>query len=547
MSNTTTHSINDPIQAGLAAGWKVIDASTLANNRDFDTDVAIIGTGAGGGVTAEILTMAGLSVLLIEEGPLKSSRDFKMREAQAYPALYQESAARKTKDKSITILQGRTVGGSTTVNWTSSFRTPNSTLNYWQKMFGLSDYSAEDLAPWFSMMEHRLHVGEWRTPPNENNDLLKRGAAKLGIPTSSIRRNVNGCWNLGYCGMGCPTNAKQSMLVTTIPSALSHGATLLTRTRADRLILKNDAIAGLTCTALDESGLSPTGKTINVRAKHYVVAGGAINSPALLMRSNVPDPHRLLGKRTFLHPTIISAALFDQKVEGFSGAPQSIYSDHFLDTQAIDGPMGYKLEAPPLHPVLFASTMFGFGAQHTAMMKQFPHTQALISLLRDGFNEHSPGGTVTLRDDESAVLDYPISDFVWDGVKRSLLTMAEIQFAAGAKTVFPVHEMAEGYTSWASARKAIDSLPYKPLLMRVVSAHVMGGCTMSDDTKLGVVSSSGRYHGISNLSVHDGSLFPTSIGANPQLSIYGITAKLASNLATQLTGRPAPRPGPTTA
>ncbi|MGH8806476.1 MAG: GMC family oxidoreductase N-terminal domain-containing protein, partial [Noviherbaspirillum sp.] len=530
MSTVSPSPIADPVQAGLASGWNVIDVSTLTDNRSFEADVAIIGSGAGGGVTAEILTLAGLNVILIEEGPLKSSKDFKMREAQAYPALYQESAARKTSDKAINILQGRAVGGSTTVNWTSSFRTPGGTLNYWQKAFGLKDYSADALAPWFSMMEQRLNIGVWLTPPNENNDLLRRGAAKLGIPAAAILRNVKGCWNLGYCGMGCPTNAKQSMLVTTIPSALSLGATLLTRARADKLAFKDDTITELSCVALDASGLAPTGNTLKVRAKHYVVAGGAINSPALLMRSGAPDPHRLLGKRTFLHPTVISAALFDHKVEGFAGAPQTIYSDHFLETQAIDGPIGYKLEAPPLHPLPFASTMHGFGAQHAQMMKQFAHTHALLALLRDGFHERSPGGTVQLRDDGSPVLDYPISDFVWDGVRRSLLSMAEIQFAAGAKSVYPVHEMAEGYTSWASAKEAINALPYKPRIARVVSAHVMGGCAMSDDTRLGVVSSQGRYHGVSNLSVHDGSLFPTSIGANPQLSIYGITARLASTL-----------------
>ncbi len=541
-SASSTYPIPDPIHAGIAEGWKLIDASTLDTDRNFEADVVIIGTGAGGGVTAEILALAGLNVILIEEGPLKSSRDFKMREAQAYPTLYQESAARKTKDKSINILQGRAVGGSTTVNWTSSFRTPHGTLNYWQNRFDLKDYSAEALAPWFSLMEQRLNVSVWLTPPNENNDLLKRGAAKLGIPAAAIMRNVKGCWNLGYCGMGCPTNAKQSMLVTTIPSALSLGATLVTRARADRLLFNGDSVANLSCTALDADGLAQTGKMINVRARHYVVSGGAINSPALLMRSKAPDPRGLLGKRTFLHPTVISAALFEQKVDGFSGAPQTIYSDHFLDTQAIDGPIGYKLEAPPLHPLLFASTMHGFGAQHTALMKQFPHTHVLLSLLRDGFHEQSVGGAVQLRDDGSPVLDYPITDFVWDGARRALLTMAEIQFAAGAKSVYPVHEMAQGYTNWASAKKAIEALPYKPLLTRVVSAHVMGGCAMSDDARLGVVASNGRYHGVTNLSVHDGSLFPTSIGANPQLSIYGITAKLTSMLATQLTGMPAPRP-----
>ena len=110
--------IPDPIELGLARGWKVIDASRLAHDLALEADVAIVGTGAGGGVTAEILSAAGLSVVLLEEGPLKSTRDFRMREAEAYPQLYQESASRKTLDKAITILQGRCVGGSTTVNWT---------------------------------------------------------------------------------------------------------------------------------------------------------------------------------------------------------------------------------------------------------------------------------------------------------------------------------------------------------------------------------------------------------------------------------------------
>lgn len=532
--------IPDPIQAGLAAGWKVIDAATIDENRIIEADVAIIGTGAGGGVTAEILTLAGLKVVLIEEGPLKSSKDFKMREAQAYPTLYQESGSRKTKDKAINIMQGRAVGGSTTVNWTSSFRTPPATLAYWKKNFGLETYSPEALAPWFAMMEQRLSISPWLASPNENNDLLRRGANKLGIPVASIMRNVKGCWNLGYCGMGCPTNAKQSMLVTTIPSALAKGATLVTRARAEKLVFKGDKVEHLVCTAMDESGLAPTGKTVTVRAKHFVVAGGAINSPALLMRSKAPDPNSLLGKRTFLHPTLVSAALFPQKVEGFSGAPQSIYSDHFLDTQPIDGPIGYKLEAPPLHPILFSTTMHGFGTQHAETMKQFAHSHALIALLRDGFNAGSIGGTVNLNADGSPVLDYPLTGFIWDGVKRAFLSMAEIQFAAGAKSVHLAHETAGAYTSWESAKKAIDTLPYQPILARVVSAHVMGGCPMSNDLKLGIVSASGRYHGVSNLSVHDGSLFPTSIGANPQLSIYGITARLASGLAEEMTGKTAP-------
>src|SRR5262249_22429496 len=128
---------------------------------------------------------------------------------------------------------------------------------------------------------------------------------------------------------------------------------------------------------------------------------------------------------------------------------------------------------------------------------------------------------------------------VWDGARRALLAMAELQFAAGAKAVYPLHEQAGGYTTLAAARSAIAALPMRPLLTRVVSAHVMGGCGMAGDPRRGVVDNLGRHFQIDNLSVFDGSIFPTSIGANPQLSIYGIVGRLAGQLAAQLNAAPA--------
>jgi choline dehydrogenase-like flavoprotein len=526
--------IRDPIRDGLGAGWKVTEAAALDRDFALDADVAIVGTGAGGGVTAEILTAAGLDVVLIEEGALRSSSDFHMLEAEAYPQLYQESAARKTLDKAITILQGRCVGGSTTVNWTSSFRTPAPTLAYWRERLGLTDLSPAPLAPWFERMEAQLAIREWTVPPNENNAALARGAARLGIPTGAIRRNVSGCWNIGYCGMGCPTNAKQSMLVTTIPAALARGARLVCGARADRLVLRGSQAAQLECSALDPRGVRSAGPRIRIRARHYVLAAGAIGTPGLLLRSGAPDPHRTLGQRTFLHPTVVSAAVMPQRIDGYAGAPQTIYSDHFLERGPIDGPIGFKLEAPPLHPVLFGMTHQGFGPPHADGMAQFARTQVLIALLRDGFHPESAGGNVGLRSDGSPVLAYPLTTFFWEGVRRALATMAEIQFAAGATNVLPVHERARPYASWAEARAAIAELPLQPLLTRVVSAHVMGGCAMADSPVRGVVDSLGRHFQLENVSVHDGSVFPTSLGANPQLSIYALTARNATLLAERL-------------
>jgi choline dehydrogenase-like flavoprotein len=144
---------------------------------------------------------------------------------------------------------------------------------------------------------------------------------------------------------------------------------------------------------------------------------------------------------------------------------------------------------------------------------------------------------VKLRADGSAVLDYPLTDYVMDGARRALLSMMEIQFAAGARQVLPLHEMAQPYTSWAQARAAVSVLPMKPMLTKVVSAHVMGGCGLAGQEKRGVTRPDGVHWQLDNLSIHDGSIFPTSIGANPQLSIYGTVNRLAQGLVKRLAGR----------
>jgi choline dehydrogenase-like flavoprotein len=526
----------DPFRIGLASGWKVIDASTLAQDLTLDADVVIVGTGAGGGTAAEILSDAGLQVILVEEGPLATSSDFHMLEAEAYSQLYQESSARKTKDKAINILQGRCVGGGTTVNWTSSFRTPAATLEHWAREFDIRGFSAVDLAPWFARMEQRLGIAPWLVAANENNSALRRGAKVLGISSGEIQRNVKGCWNLGYCGMGCPTNAKQSMLLTTIPAALARGATLVTRARAWTIEHGNARATSLHCVALDPGGTDPTARKIIVHAPTFIVSAGAIGSPALLIRSKAPDPHGTVGKRTFLHPTVVSAALMPDRVDGFAGAPQTIYSDHYLELPP-EGPLGYKLEAPPLHPILVATTLPGHGIAHANWMRELAHMHVLIALMRDGFHPRSPGGSVDLDSDGSPVLDYRLDEFFWEGARRAFASMAEIQFAAGAKKVMPLHSTAASYSNWPAAKAGIAALALEPLKAPVVSAHVMGGCPFGPDPRRAVTDPSGRHHHLENLYVFDGSLFPTSVGANPQLSIYGITAKLATELAARLKPR----------
>lgn len=528
--------ITDPIKQGLSRGWDHVDGTRLTEATTFEADVVIIGSGAGGGISAEELSKAGLKVIIVEMGSFKSSSDFKMEERNAYPDLYQESAARRTKDKGIGIFQGRTVGGSTAVNWTTSIRTPKPTQQYWREEFDVKLEGVDALDPYFAKAEKRLNIHQWPVPPNSNNDALKQGCEKLGYEYTVINRNVRGCANLGYCGMGCPLNAKQSMLVTTIPGALDNQAKLVTNIYVQKLIWRNDQVHSVEGITTDENFQRRKSVKVVFKAKHYILSAGAIGSPSILMRSNVPNPSGRLGKYTYLHPVVISGALMEQEVRAHSGAPQSIYSDEFLWKDGAKGKVGFKLEVPPVHPLLIGTKLIGYGEQHAQMMRQFNHIQVHIALLRDGFHPESVGGTVELSKYGDPVLDYPISDYLFEGMKRAMLTMAELQFAVGAKEVYPIHKKAKGYTSWQQTKNAIEELIFDKYWTSVVSAHVMGGCNMGENTEKSVVNSFGQHHQLENLSIFDGSVFPTSLGANPQLSIYGLTYRNVERLINRLKG-----------
>ncbi|CAI3791032.1 GMC family oxidoreductase [Rheinheimera sp. MM224] len=519
------------IADGVSSGWSYLDASTLTADKQFEADVVIVGSGAGGAMAAEQLSLAGFKVILLEMGALYEGKDFKQQERWAYPHLYQDGAGRKTLDQSIGILQGRAVGGSTTVNWTTSIRTPEKTLDYWRAEFG-TDFTPDNLAPYFQQAEQRLNIHPWPVPPNANNDKLRQGCEALGWQYTVINRNVSGCANLGYCGMGCPINAKQSMLVSTIPSAMQAGAMLISRVSARELAWQGGQVQSLVAVPVDPHFQPDFNIKLSFKAKHYIVAAGAIGSPALLLRSKVPNPSGRLGKHTYLHPSAISGALFEDTIAGHSGAPQSIYSDHFVWPS--NGQIGFKLEVPPLHPVLMATKLTGVAQSHAALMQQFNQLQVVIALLRDGFHPDSQGGTVLLSDHGEPVVDYPISDYLWQGIQDAYLAMAELQFAAGAKSVLPIHQDAQLYSSWGQAHEAIKALPLQKYRATLASAHVMGGCNMSADPAKGVVNQQGRHHQLENLSVFDGSVLPSSLGANPQLTIYALVSAFTEKLSAEL-------------
>ena len=167
-------------------------------------------------------------------------------------------------------------------------------------------------------------------------------------------------------------------------------------------------------------------------------------------------------------------------------------------------------------------------------MKQFPYLQMAIALHRDGYNEHEKCGTVEISGDIGATVDYPIDDYLMNSLVKSMLEIIEIQFAAGAEFVVPMHIDGVPLKSLADAKAWINTTPMGPMRMLGGSAHVMGGCAMAGDAKTSVVDEWGRHRAIDNLSVIDRSVFPTSVGVNPQESIYATAAKNAPALAKAL-------------
>lgn len=529
--------IRDFLREGLEGDWPVTDASLLQQDEQLETDVVVVGTGAGGASAAEVLSAAGLNVIMVEEGTFRTTADFRMEELEAFRWQFHEGGLRRTSAGDVNLLQGRMAGGSTAVSWGSMYDPPAPTLDFWSGQRNVLALSREVLQPVLRDVRKRLHVSTWTTRRNENNDILREGCRRLGWRWKPMERAVRGCWNLGYCSMGCPTNAMQSTLTTSLPALLRNGVRLFTRLRCERLVHHGEQVQELVCNALEPRGVFTSGVRVRIRARHFVLAAGGIGTPGILLRSSVPDPHRRIGRRTFLHPVVISRALFEQQVDPYHGAPQSAQSDHFLFPNGALGEMGFRIEAVPLHPVLWAGTLPAHGERHARWMGELPNTNCLASFLRDGFDAGSQGGQVYLDEYRHAHLDYPFTDYVWEGVRRAWLAMAEIQFAAGARSVMPVHADARPYTRYSEARFAISTLEPDAPRTRFASAHVMGGCAMGNDPKHAVANSRGRFHHLENLSIMDASLFPTSLGASPQLTVIAIATHFADQLAAELAPR----------
>jgi choline dehydrogenase-like flavoprotein len=497
--------------------------TTIERARDWrsdvviDCDVVVVGTGAGGGMVAREAARAGLRVVALEEGAHLTSRDFTQREDEMIPLLFQDAGARATDDGAVQVLQGRGVGGSTVHNTNLCKRAPREVLDGWR----VDGWRAADLAPHYEVVERDLHVTPLEANDlNRNNALLKRGVEALGWRGGMLAHNRRGCVRSGFCELGCAFDAKENSAKILIPEAAAAGARVIADCRVERVLTARGRAIGVEARALDGDGRA--GPRVTVRGA-VCLCGSAVGSAALALRSALPDPEVRIGGTLRLHPGAAVAGVFDETIEGWLGIPQSYECTEKLRFDERAGDDRVWIVPAFAHPVGLAAALPGFGAAHMQRMRLYPRIAVFVAMLHD-----ESAGRVSADARGRVRIRYALDAADQRALSHGLAACAELMFAAGARQVLvPAARPLELRDRAEVARVAAHR--YRPLDPILTAVHPMGTMPLG-----AVVDERGRVRGVSHAWVADGSLFPTSLGGPPQLTIYAAAHKVAGHLVDEL-------------
>lgn len=494
----------------------------------LETDVLVIGSGAGGGVVAGELAAAGHDVIVVEKGNYYADHEFPRAESVSMETMYEKYGSLVTEDAALNVLAGSTLGGGTTINWTASFHTPDYVLREWEQVIGFSGATGQALQDSFAAVSQRINVGTAESIANPNNQKLQIGSDKLGYECATVPRNVKGCEVCDFCNYGCQFGAKQSTLKTYLQDAFDAGARILVRAHVDRVLHDGGQVRGAVVTVTRRDGAQVN---VTVKAKVVVVSAGTVHTPAILLRSGLTNAN--VGANLFLHPTTVTTGIFDERIEPWRGAPLTRVVKDWLD---LDGSgYGVWLENAPAHPGLngLANPWTG-GRAHKEVVQKLPYTANIIILTRD-----RDGGRVTVDKQGKPVLKYRLSDYdarhLMFGMKKAL----EIHVAAGAKEVAAPQADRPAYRpatdgSLDAFLSRVEARGLKPNGVALFSAHQMGTARIGGDPARGAVDPTGQSWEVKGLYVADGAALPNAPGVNPMLSIMAVSHYVAQHIKAAL-------------
>ena len=479
------------------------------------TEVVVIGSGAGGPVVAKELAEKGHSVVMLEEGPNVHTEEFTRDVFTAFRRYYRDSGATIGLGRpAVPFPIGRCLGGTTTVNSGTCFRTPDRILQKWMSEIGIEGIEPEKMRPYFERVEKIIDANPV-TPEimGKNGEIVLRGAKKLGYSCGPLTRNIRGCRGCGVCSLGCPSGGKRATFLNYIPMASHFGAKVFCDARVDRIVVKDGAAVGVEGVILDHEAKKPRLK-FSVSAKLVVLAAGAVYSPLLLLKNGLANSSGEVGKNLRLHPAIRVYALMDEEVNGWFGVPQATYVDQFADE-------GVLLEGIFVGPVLSAPALPFFGARHKELMFNFRRLASHGAMIHDETRGRVRKGLMG----RPFITYQMIPEDVKKAVKAIAYT-ARIYFAAGAKKVFPTISWMPEMNSPAQVDELL-ARGARGSETEFMAFHPMGTCRMGVKRNDSVVDPYSESWDVKNLFVCDASIFPSCLGVNPMVSIMAFANRSA--------------------
>jgi choline dehydrogenase-like flavoprotein len=505
------------VSCRLADGSRPEPAGPLGDTEPLgdeeECDVVIVGSGAGGAVAAATLAEAGLDVIVLEAGESFNRENYPEEPLDAIAALYRDGGLTIAEGRPpIPVPVARTVGGTTVVNSGTCFRAPDPVLEEWSRRFGIE--WATGLNEEFASAEQFLRV----TPVDpermgRNGRLAMEGATALGASGGPIARNAGSCVQCSSCPFGCEIDAKRGMHVSYLPRAVAAGARLRTGIEAQRIMIEDGRAVGVACVAAAPAGSRHRPFTVRAR-RATIIAGGALGTPELLLRSGLGG-HQV-GRNLHIHPACWVGARYEEEVRGWNGVMQSYYIDQWE-------PQRLLLEAT-FTPLAFGGAWLpGVGRAHQRSMLEFGHIGSIGVHLSD-----TSSGQVDLTGDGSLRARYKLTRDDADRLTFGIARAAEIHFAAGATEVYP--NIARVGTLTPDKLADFEAMRFRPSELRLEAFHPMGTARIADEND-GVCAPNGSVHGLADLYVADASLFPTSVGVNPMMTVIAFAAQIAGELA----------------
>ncbi len=463
-------------------------------------DAVVIGSGAGGAMTARCLARSGMSVLILEEGAHHPTRDLHtMSPLERQSELYRECGISFAIGNPVVILpQGRSVGGTTVVNSGTCFRTPDHVIRTWHEECGLALAEPARFGTYLDEVERTLHV----TPTQMrviggNGQIALRGAHALGWSASPLIRNAPECAGTGQCAWGCPLGVKLGVHLNALPQACEAGATIVSEARAHRLIREGDRIVGVRCRRRD-------GSWFDIDASIVVVAAGATETPALLRRSRIAS-HPHIGKHLAVHPAATVAGRFEEAIA--TGVLQSVGVDEFHEDH------GILLEATKTPPGMGASVLPGFGASLVESLEGADTLANLGVMVADKSSGRVVGSTQPL-------VFYALDRIDMQNLVFGMEKAAQLLFAAGAREVILGLSHQPVVHSHAEAKAVLSGVARHDL--HLAGFHPTGTVSAGHDAARHPVDEQGRLRGVSNVWIADASILPACTRVNPQLSIMAM-------------------------